>query len=220
MPPIPLLFRLEVVEEDGSLLRLLTPVLDDDAGAVDDLTSVSFAVEDAWTRPVSSNPATNKPTPCRKLTKAGPLAKLLAIRHLDQGDFMLRAQRDDELLICFLLARLVQHAHVRLPSVQRLGRLPEPAREAVVHERKLENTLQRVQDGHLALGGRIGRNLDLLGNLGSGGLFYVRLKGKSVSMSVIFSFGRGLVLQASFVSSLPGACPRFAHREGCDEMEG
>ena len=38
---------LEVVEEDGALLRLLTPVLDDDARAVDDLAGVALAVEDA-----------------------------------------------------------------------------------------------------------------------------------------------------------------------------
>lgn len=39
--------RLEVVEEDGALLRLLTPVLNNDARAVDDLAGVALAVEDA-----------------------------------------------------------------------------------------------------------------------------------------------------------------------------
>ena len=39
-----LLLGLEVVEEDGALLRLLTPVLDDDAGAVDDLAGVALTV--------------------------------------------------------------------------------------------------------------------------------------------------------------------------------
>ena len=37
---------LEVLEEDVALLRLLTPVLDDDARAVDDLASVALTVED------------------------------------------------------------------------------------------------------------------------------------------------------------------------------
>lgn len=37
----------EVVEEDGALLRLLTPVLDNDARAVDDLAGVTLAVENA-----------------------------------------------------------------------------------------------------------------------------------------------------------------------------
>ena len=43
-----LLLSLEVVEEDGALLRLLTPILDDDARAVDDLTGVAFAVDLAY----------------------------------------------------------------------------------------------------------------------------------------------------------------------------
>jgi hypothetical protein len=40
-----LLLGLEVVEKDGAFLRLLTPVLDHDAAAVDDLSCVAFAVD-------------------------------------------------------------------------------------------------------------------------------------------------------------------------------
>ena len=40
-----LLLGLEVVEEDAALLGLLTPVLDDDARAVDDLAGVALAVD-------------------------------------------------------------------------------------------------------------------------------------------------------------------------------
>jgi hypothetical protein len=39
-----LLLGLEVVEEDGALLRLLTPVLDNDARAVDNLAGVTLTV--------------------------------------------------------------------------------------------------------------------------------------------------------------------------------
>lgn len=39
-----LLLGLEVVEQDAALLGLLTPVLDDDARAVDDLAGVALAV--------------------------------------------------------------------------------------------------------------------------------------------------------------------------------
>ena len=39
-----LLLSLEVVEQDAALLGLLTPILDDDAGAVDDLAGVALAV--------------------------------------------------------------------------------------------------------------------------------------------------------------------------------
>jgi hypothetical protein len=40
-----LLLGLEVVEEDAALLGLLTPVLDDDARAVDDLAGVTLTVD-------------------------------------------------------------------------------------------------------------------------------------------------------------------------------
>jgi len=40
-----LLLSLEVVKEDRALLRLLTPVLDDDARAVDNLAGVTLTVE-------------------------------------------------------------------------------------------------------------------------------------------------------------------------------
>jgi hypothetical protein len=43
-----LLLSLEVVEEDGALLRLLTPVLDDNARAVDDLAGVTLTVDLAY----------------------------------------------------------------------------------------------------------------------------------------------------------------------------
>jgi len=39
------LLRLEVVEKNGSFLRLLTPVLDDDAGAVDHLAGIALTVD-------------------------------------------------------------------------------------------------------------------------------------------------------------------------------
>ncbi len=40
-----LLLRLEVVEQDVALLRLLTPVTNDDAGTVDDFARVALSVE-------------------------------------------------------------------------------------------------------------------------------------------------------------------------------
>jgi hypothetical protein len=45
------LLGLEVVEKDGALLRLLAPVLDDYAAAVDDFSCVAFAVDLAYTNP-------------------------------------------------------------------------------------------------------------------------------------------------------------------------
>lgn len=43
-----LLLGLEVVEEDAALLGLLTPILDDNARAVNDLTGVTLAVNLAY----------------------------------------------------------------------------------------------------------------------------------------------------------------------------
>jgi hypothetical protein len=43
-----LLLGLEVVEEDAALLGFLTPVLDNDAGAVDDLAGVALTVDLAY----------------------------------------------------------------------------------------------------------------------------------------------------------------------------
>jgi hypothetical protein len=116
-------------------------------------------------------------------TETSPLAELLAIRDLDERDLVLAAKRHNELLVCLLLACLVEHAHVRLATVERLARLAQTARKTVVDERELEDTLERLEHAHLALaGGSIGADLDLLG--GGNGLnvvvFSVRLWGLSV----------------------------------------
>lgn len=88
---------------------------------------------------------------------------------------MLRAERDDELLVGLLLARLVEDAHVGLATVEGLGGLAETAGEPVVDQGELEDALEGLEDGHLALGRGIGGYLDLLG--GDDGLvvFSVRL---------------------------------------------
>lgn len=89
---------------------------------------------------------------------------------------MLGAERNNELLVCLLLASLVQHAHVRLATVKGLGSLTETAGKTVVDESELENALERLKDGHLALsGGGIGGYLDLLGGDDGLVIFSVRL---------------------------------------------
>ena len=50
-----LLFGLEIVEQDGTFLGLLTPVADDNAGAVDYFSGVTFAVEHTWRKWVISD---------------------------------------------------------------------------------------------------------------------------------------------------------------------
>lgn len=90
---------------------------------------------------------------------------------------MLAAKSDDELLVCLLLARLVEHTHVCLATIEGLAGLAQTARKTVVDERKLEDTLEGLEHAHLALsGGGISGYLDLLGSGNRLVVFSVRLK--------------------------------------------
>lgn len=102
---------LEVVEEDGPLLGLFTPVLDDNARAVYDLASVTLAV---------------------KSTETSPLSQLLSVGNLDQWNLVLGAKSLDELLVGLFLAGLIQHTHVGLTPVEGLGGLTNTTGKSVV----------------------------------------------------------------------------------------
>jgi hypothetical protein len=112
-----LLLLLEVVQQHAALLALLTPILDDHTRAVNDLARVALTVEH---------------------TQTSPLAELLAVGDLDERDLVLGAQGDDELLVGFLLAGLVEHAHVCLATVEGFGGFAQAAGEAVMDESDLE----------------------------------------------------------------------------------
>lgn len=84
-PILPLLFGLEVVEKDRSLLRLLTPILDDNARAVDNFACVSLAVQHTCK---IHQQRSNKLHDPKLLTQTSPLAQLLSIRNFDQGDLV------------------------------------------------------------------------------------------------------------------------------------
>ena len=60
---------------------------------------------------------------------------------------MLPAQRHHQFLVRLLLASFVQHAHVGLSPVERLGRFAESASEAVVDEGELENAFEGFERG-------------------------------------------------------------------------
>jgi hypothetical protein len=92
---------------------------------------------------------------------------------------VLIAESDNKLLVGLLLAVLVQDTHVCLSAIEGLGSLTETTSETVVHERELQDTLESVENGHLALGGIAG-NLNNIGDLG-GVVFYVRLSRENVS---------------------------------------
>jgi len=83
---------------------------------------------------------------------------------------VLGAQGLNELLVGILVAALVQDAHVCLATVEGLGGLTETTGESIVDEGVAENTLESVFDRHLARGGRVGGDLDLLGGLDLGDL--------------------------------------------------
>jgi hypothetical protein len=100
---------------------------------------------------------------------------LLAIGNLDKRDFVLGAQGNNQLLVGLLLAGLVEDTHVCLASIKSLGGLTETSGKAVVHKGELQNTLEGIQNGHLALRG-IGGDLNLLRGIGCVVLFYVRLR--------------------------------------------
>jgi hypothetical protein len=91
---------------------------------------------------------------------------------------VLGAEGDNKLLVSLLLAALVEDTHVSLATVEGLGGLTETTGKTVVDEGDAENTLQSVEDGHLAAGTGVSRNLDLIGSGNGGvgsGLFSVRL---------------------------------------------
>jgi hypothetical protein len=91
---------------------------------------------------------------------------------------VLRAKSHDQLLVCLLLASFVEDAHVCLATIEGLAGFAKPTGETVVDESDLENTLQGLEDGHLALaGGCIATDFDFVGRCdwGLGFLFSVRL---------------------------------------------
>ena len=102
-------------------LGLNTVVLDDDARAADDLARVALTVD---------------------LAETSPGAKDLRVTDLDQVDLVLRTESFDQLDVLGFRVRLDENTQVRLALVERLGALAQAAREAVVHERVLQDLLQ------------------------------------------------------------------------------
>ena len=109
----PLLLTLEIIQQHTPLLTLLAPIPHHHTTAINHLPRIPLAIQHTQTR---------------------PLAQLLPIRHLDEWDFVLRAQGDDELFVGFFFAGFVQHAHVCLAAVEGFGGFAEAAGETVVDE--------------------------------------------------------------------------------------
>ena len=76
---------------------------------------------------------------------------------------MLSAKCDNELLVGFLLAGLVEDTHVCLAAVEGFAGLTESAGETIVDEGDFEDTLQGIENGHGARLSGVCCHLDLLG---------------------------------------------------------
>ena len=98
-----------------------TIVLDNDAGAPDDLAWVAFLVD---------------------LAQASPGTEYLSIANLDQVNFVLGTEGLDQLDVLGFGACLDEHTEVSLTLVQGLGALTQTTREPIVHECVLQNLLQ------------------------------------------------------------------------------
>lgn len=96
-------------------MRLLTPITDNNARAVNDLAGVTLTVQNAET---------------------GPFAQHLSVGDLDQGDLVLGAKSDDEFLVGFLLAGFVQDTHVGLATVEGFAGFAETTGKTIVNEGK------------------------------------------------------------------------------------
>jgi hypothetical protein len=118
-----------------------------------------------------------------KLTETSPFTKLLSIGNLDERDLVLRAQGHDQLLVRLFLASFVEDAHVSLTPIEGLAGFAETTGETVVDECDLEDTLQGLENGHLAFAcGGIAADFNFVGrsHRGLGFLFSVRLMSELV----------------------------------------
>lgn len=121
-------------------LALDTVVLDDDTRAPDDLAWVALFVD---------------------LAQTSPRSEYLSISNLDQVNFVLGTEGLDELDVLGFGARLDEHAKVSLALVQGLGTLAQTTRKTIVHERVLQNLLERMSDvGYIERGTHLKGILD------------------------------------------------------------
>lgn len=134
---------LEVVEKYVKTLTLGTVVLDDDAGAADDLARVTLTVD---------------------LAQASPGTQHLRVTDLDQVDLVLGTESLDKLDVLGFRASLNQDTEMGLALVKSLRALTETTSEAIVNESVLQNLLKSILYGQLALRG-FGRGLYLNGGL-------------------------------------------------------
>ena len=101
-------------------LRVGTVVLDNDAGAADDLARVALLVD---------------------LAETSPLSEDLGVTDLDEVDLVLSAQGLDELDVLGFRACLDEDAKMSLALVKCLGCLAQTAGKTVMYKRVLQDLL-------------------------------------------------------------------------------
>lgn len=134
----------EVLHEDSTLSRVLTPVLDDDARAANDLAGVALTVE---------------------LAETGPLAELLGVRDLDERDLLigLVAEGLNKTDVRLLSDRVAEDSHVSVARRESLGGLTETTGKAVGNQGLLEDTTESILNRHATRGSGLSNgDLDLL----------------------------------------------------------
>jgi hypothetical protein len=100
---------------------------------------------------------------------------------------VLRAQSDDELLVGFFFACLVEDTHVRLTTIESLGCFAQTTGKTVMDESEFEYTFQGIEDRHRSRRCTgISRDFDFIGSGdGGGGLFSVRHIGDVATLAVV-----------------------------------
>ena len=103
-------------------LALGTIILDDDARATNDLTSVTLLVD---------------------LAKTSPLTENLGVTDLDQVDLMFSAEGLNQLDVLGFGTGLHQDTQVSLAFIESLGGFTKATGEAIVNEGSLQDLLRR-----------------------------------------------------------------------------
>lgn len=132
-----------MLKKSLALLRIDTPVLDNDAGATNDLTSVTIAVN---------------------LGETSPFTKGFGIRNLDKRNGLLGgiAERLNELKISGLVDALDKNTELGLISSKSLHCLTKATCKTLVSEGIPEGSLDGVLDGHFAGSRGLSRDLDFV----------------------------------------------------------
>lgn len=112
---------LDVVKKELPGGSLLTPLLDNDASAADNLDGVALGIV---------------------LAEAGPLTKSLGVGGGDQVDLVVLAQSGDKLLVGSLVDGVGQHTQLSLSAVEGLDGLVETTGEPIVVQRRPKHLLE------------------------------------------------------------------------------